>query len=300
MNTEAQSAVEPAVGRTTSWGNRSERVLLRLAALALLLAVWWAVALWIGTNIIPTPATVGDRLVNVVLHEEFVRHMTATVARVCIALAVSLSIATLLGIGMGLSRAVERFFDGLVLGGRVMPGLAWALIAVMVVGVSGRAPILAVALAVTPLLTLQIWEGTKALDRDLFQMARVFRVSAGRQLRQIVVPAIMPAIMGGAKLGLALSWKVTVLAELFGVRSGVGYEINRNFQIFSLDGVLAWALSFAVVMAAIEYGLIAPLYSRLTRWRSPGAGLPLSTRLLRQSAWSKRVSDTRASEVEMP
>lgn len=284
---------------TQSHGNhRAEGVLLRVLALVALLAVWWAAAGWIGSDIIPTPTAVAERLVNVVLHEEFVRHMTATVARVSIGLAVSLSIATLLGIGMGLNRHAERFFDGLVLGGRVMPGLAWALLAVMVVGVSGQAPILAVTLAVTPLLTLQIWEGTKALDRDLFQMARVFDVGRGRQLRQIVIPAILPSIMGGAKLGLALSWKVTVLAELFGVRSGVGYEINRNFQAYSLDGVLAWALTFAIVMAVIEYGLMAPLYSRLTRWRSAGASLPMSTRLLRQSAWSRRVTDTRVPEVE--
>lgn len=287
-------------GRNAATGLRVRPAVLRAVAVATMLAVWWASALWIGIDIIPTPDVVGHRLVNVVLHEQFVRHMTATVARVSIALAISLAIATVLGIAMGLSRAAERFFDGIVLGGRVMPGLAWALLAVMVVGVSGRAPILAVVLAVAPLLTLQIWEGTKALDRDLFQMARVFGVGGLGTLRHIVVPAIMPSIVGGAKLGLALSWKVTVLAELFGVRSGVGYEINRNFQIFSLDGVLAWALSFAAVMAMIEYGLIAPWYSHLTRWRRTGDRLPPTTRLLRQAAWSRRVADTRQKEVLIP
>lgn len=169
-------------------------------------------------------------------------------------------VATFLGVAMGLSNSAKRFFDGIVLGGRTMPGLAWALLAVMIVGVSSGAPILAVVLAVSPLLTLQLWEGTKALDRDLFRMARVFGVPRARQFREVVVPAILPSIVGGAKLGLALSWKVTVLAELFGVTSGVGYEISRNFQMFSLDGVLAWALSFAAVMALIEYGIIAPIY----------------------------------------
>ena len=271
----------------------AEPLVFRVAAFAGLLLAWWGLSQWIGTDIIPDPATVGARLVHVVVHENFLAHMTSTVARVLIGLALSLLVATVLGIGMGLSRSVERFFDGLVLGGRMMPGLAWALLAVMVIGVSGRAPILAVVLAVSPLLTLQIWEGTKALDRDLFQMARVFGVGRSRQLREVVIPAILPSIVGGAKLGLALSWKVTVLAELFGVTSGVGYEINRNFQIFSLDGVLAWALLFAMVMATIEYGLIAPLYSRLTRWRRSGAHLSVSARLLRQSAWFRRVADTR-------
>jgi NitT/TauT family transport system permease protein len=282
-----------------SLGTRSEPAALRLASVVCLLALWWIVSRWVGEDIIPGPAAVWERFVHVILHEDFALNLTATLARVLIGLALSLTVATMLGIAMGLNTSLERFFDGLVLGGRTMPGLAWALLALMVIGVSGRAPILAVVLAVSPLLTLQIWEGTKALDRDLFEMSRVFGVGRFRQLRQVIIPAILPSIVGGAKLGLALSWKVTVLAELFGVTSGVGYEINRNFQMFSLDGVLAWALSFALVMAIIEYGLIAPVYSWLTRWRRSGEHVPRIGRLLRQSAWFKRVSDTRDPKREL-
>ena len=275
-------------------------VLYRVGALLVLLGAWSAGSLWIGTDIIPQPLTVAARMVDVVLEEEFVRHMSATLFRVIAGLLLSLLVATLLGVVMGLSRSAERFFDVLVLTFRTMPGLAWALLAVMVIGVSGRAPILAVVLAIAPLLTLQIWEGTKALDRDLFRMASVFRVGRRRQFTEVVVPAILPSIVGGAKLGLALSWKVTVLAELFGVTSGVGYEISRNFQIFSLDGVLAWALLFALVMALIDYLLIAPLYTWLTRWRSTSEQLPVISRILRQAAWSRRVADTRDDRVVVP
>lgn len=272
-------------------------LLYRVGALAGLVAAWSAVSLWIGTDILPQPLTVAERMVNVVVEEEFVRHMTATLARVIAGLLLSLLVATVLGVCMGLSRSAERFFDLLVLSFRTMPGLAWALLAVMIIGISGRAPILAVVLAVSPLLTLQIWEGTKALDRDLFRMASVFRVGRRRQFSHVIVPAILPSIVGAAKLGLALSWKVTVLAELFGVNSGVGHEISANFQIFSLDGVLAWALLFALIMAVIEYTLIAPLYSWLTRWRRGSDELPILTRILRQATWSRRVADTRVGGV---
>lgn len=292
-----RTATAPQGGGGRSLVDRASPFLYRLGACVALLAAWSALSAWIGTDILPQPLAIGERLVRVVLEEEFVRHMSATLVRVVAGLLLSLLVATVLGVSMGLSRTAERFFDGLVLALRIMPGLAWALLAVMVIGISGRAPILAVVLAVSPLLTLQIWEGTKALDRDLFRMATVFRVGRRRQFTELVVPAILPSIVGGAKLGLALSWKVTVLAELFGVTSGVGYEISRNFQIFSLDGVLAWALSFALVMAIIEYALIAPLYSWLTRWRSTSSQLPVLTRMLRQASWSRRVTDTRVGPV---
>lgn len=248
-------------------GSVAEPVVLRLAAAVALLAVWWVSASWVGTDILPLPTAVAERLWSVWLHEDFLANLWVTLVRVVLGLVLSLAVAVVLGIAMGLARGAERFFDGIVLFGRSVPGLAWALLAVMVIGVSGWAPVLAVVLAVAPLLTLNVWEGTRALDRDLFGMARVFRVGRARQFRDVVVPAILPSIAGSAKLGLALSWKVTVLAELFGVSSGVGFEINRNFQIFEIDGVVAWALSFAVVMAVIEYGVIGPIYRRLTRWR---------------------------------
>lgn len=271
----------------------AEPLFLRAVSLVALLLVWEVGSRWIGQDILPGPGLVGDRLLHVVRHEEFARHMVATTARVLVGLAVSLSVATVIGIAMGLSRNAERFFDGLILVGRAMPGLAWALLALMVIGVSGRAPIFTAVLAVTPLLTLQVWEATKALDSDLFRMGRVFGASRSMMFRHVVVPATLPSMVGGAKLGLALSWKVVVLAELFGVTTGVGAEINRNFQVFSLDGVLAWALAFGVVMALVEYAVIGPIYTRLTRWRSPDGRLPLFERLLRQATWSRRVNDTR-------
>jgi NitT/TauT family transport system permease protein len=298
LSQPAAPSAPPAEQRSRSSTARLEPVLWRVGALLVFFAAWWALAVWVGANILPLPTTIAARLVQVLLYEDFLTHMSASLARVLVALLISLAVATLLGIAMGLSRSAERFFDGIVLGGRTMPGLAWALLAVMIVGVSDAAPVLAVVLAVAPLLTLQIWEGTKALDRDLFRMARVFGVSRGRQFREVVVPAILPSIVGGAKLGLALSWKVTVLAELFGVRSGVGFEISRNFQMFALDGVLAWALTFAAVMALIEYGVIAPLYRRLTRWRGAAGGpSPLARTLSRSLRGSRAVTPSNHAEA---
>lgn len=288
----ANQQSEARRSRAQKW-TKIEPVALRLISLGVLFLGWEALSRWLGGGILPGPLAVGQRMLEVVQDEEFSTHLVATTLRVLIGLACALTIATLLGILMGLNRNAERFFDGIILVGRVMPGIAWALLALMVIGVSGRAPIFTVILAVTPLLTIQVWETTKALDADLFRMGRVFGAGKGLMFRQVVVPAVLPSMVGGAKLGLALSWKVVVLAELFGVNTGVGAQINRNFQIFSLDGVLAWALAFGLVMACVEYLVIGPIYSWLTRWRSPNGRPPMFERILRQATWSRRVNDSR-------
>lgn len=181
-------------------------------------------------------------------------------------MAVTVVVATALGVAMGLNRRVERCFDVFVLVGRSIPGLVWALVSVMVVGLNNTAPVVAVVLTATPLVVLQIWEATKALEDDLFAMSRVFGVGRLRQLWQVAFPALMPSLVAGTKLGLALAWQVVILSELFGLGSGVGYEINQSFSNFDIAGVLAWTLSFSVLMAIIEYGVIGQVQSWLLRW----------------------------------
>jgi NitT/TauT family transport system permease protein len=250
-------------------GDRAGRskVAIRALAVVALFAAWYALTATLGDDVVPSPGTVGSRLWHVWTRERFAYNVWHTTVRVVLGMLGSLILALAVGVAMGLSRRLEQFFDLFILLGRTIPGVAWALLAVMIVGINDGAPVLAIVLAATPMVTVQIWQGTKSLDRDLLQMARVFRVRRLYALRHVVLPAIVPSIVGGAKLGLALSWQVVVLSELFGLSNGVGYEINQNFSDFSIAGVVAWTLSFTAIMAVLEFGILAPLENRVTRWR---------------------------------
>lgn len=239
---------------------------MRVLALAVLLGGWWAASAVVGGEIIPTPVAVAERIYHVWTAENFLLALGRTLQRVVLGMLGTLVLAMAVGISMGVSRRAARFFDIFVLLGRTIPGLVWALLAVMIIGISTYAPVLAVVLAITPMVTVQFWEGTRALDRELFEMAGVYQVGRYEQVRHILLPAMGPAAAAAGRLALSLSWKVVILAELFGVEHGVGAAIFRNFSVLSIDGVLAWTLSFAAVMAVIEFGILNPIYARLTRW----------------------------------
>lgn len=250
----------------------SGAVWLRVAAALAVLAVWWLASVLISGDVVPSPLVTAERLAELWRAGDFLGHVGHTLRRVGLGMLLTVALAIMLGVAMGRSRRAELFFDMPVLVGRTIPGLAWALMAVMVVGLNERAPVLAVVLTATPLVTVQIWEATKALDRDLFEMARVFRVAPADRLRHIVLPALAPEVVAGIKLGLSLGWQVVVLAELLGLGNGVGYQINESFSNFDVAGVLAWTLAFSAIMAFIEYGLIGALQRRMTRWR-PTTGI---------------------------
>jgi NitT/TauT family transport system permease protein len=73
--------------------------------------------------------------------------------------------------------------------------------------------------------------------------------------------------MAGMRLAFSLAWKVVVLVEVFGLSTGVGYALNSAFISQDVAAVLAWTLVFALVVAAIEYGLFQVVERRLTQWK---------------------------------
>ncbi|WP_375002397.1 ABC transporter permease [Aeromicrobium sp. CTD01-1L150] len=239
----------------------------RILAAAFALTVWWIVAHTVAVDVIPTPLETANRLGEIVTGGGFLSTVLLTLRRVFSGMVVTVLLALLLGIAMGRSARTNALLDTWVLIGRSMPALVWALVAVMVIGLNGWTPVVAVVLTALPLVVLTIRESAMALDHELFKMARVFRAGRVLQVTRILLPALLPSIVAGTKLGLTLAWQVVVIAELFGLGSGVGYEIHEAFSDFDIETVLAWVLAFSVVMAAIEYGLLGTMQRRLNRWR---------------------------------
>ncbi|HUG86971.1 MAG TPA: ABC transporter permease [Euzebya sp.] len=254
-----------SAGRWLGGRSVASNIVIKAASVVVLLLVWQLISATQG--LLPGPIAVGDRLINVVLHENYAFHLGKTMFRVLAGLLFSMVLATLIGIPMGLFRFAERFFETYVLVGLTIPGLAWALLAVMIVGINDWAPILAITVTTTPMIILNLWQGTKGIDMGVLEMSKAFRANRRLVIRHVVLPQLLPFLMAGVRLGLALAWKIVVLSELFGLSNGVGYQLNLNFASFSLDGVLAWTIAFTFVMGLIEFVVIRPIDKRVTRWR---------------------------------
>jgi NitT/TauT family transport system permease protein len=127
--------------------------------------------------------------------------------------------------------------------------------------------VVAIALSAAPALVLNVVQGMRALDPGLVEMAHVFRFDRRARLRHLWLPSLAPFLLSGARLGLSLSWKVIVLVEMFGMSSGVGYQLNQAFSAQDVAAVLAWTLLFAVAMGVLEYGVLRTVERRVTRWR---------------------------------
>jgi NitT/TauT family transport system permease protein len=140
--------------------------------------------------------------------------------------------------------------------------------------ISDLAAVFATAGVLIPILSQDFSQAAKNLDPHLSELASVFNIRPFARLRYIVLPQLLPAIFAVARYGLSLSWKVVIIAEVFGLSNGVGYQINYNYGLLRIDGVFAWTLVFAFIMFLIEYGLLYPLERYAFRWRHSIHNLP--------------------------
>jgi NitT/TauT family transport system permease protein len=93
-------------------------------------------------------------------------------------------------------------------------------------------------------------------------MSRAYGMPTGAALRQIVVPSFAPFLFAAARASFAASWKLAALAETFGGTTGVGVQIRKAFQGFSVVDMLAWMMFFVIFVLLIERVVLM----RLERW----------------------------------
>ena len=245
---------------------RSE-VPVRLLSLVSLLAIWELVARVVHSPLLPTAGTVMALLVEETRSGVLPREVGVTLFRVAVSFALAMVLGTALGLAMGRWRSLDRFLDSWLTALLNLPALVLIVLLYVWFGLNDEAAIAAVALNKLPATAVTIREGARALDRDLAEMAQVFRVAPGLRLRRIVLPQLYPYLFAASRSGLALIWKIVLVVELLGRSNGVGFEIQLYFQQFDVAHILAYSLAFMIVVQMIEWGVLNPLERRANRWR---------------------------------
>jgi NitT/TauT family transport system permease protein len=247
---------------------RTERqVLPGLITIGLGILVWQGISLFFLPVFFPGPAELLDRMIEIYGDPASYVVVGQTLLRIFEGFAISMLIGTALGLLMGLKRGVEIFFDSWIMVLLTVPAVCWAFLSVLWFGLSNVAPILTIVLIVFPFVVMNIWEGTKAVDRDLIGMGRAFKADRHLMLRKVIVPQLMPYIFSSLRIALSLSWKIALVAEAFGAGDGVGQEMINWFQDTRVDMMLAWGVSFMIVMVLVDLLVFRLWARRAFAWR---------------------------------
>lgn len=263
----AIKAARPAAQRLRPLRALAGRVLPGLLFCALLAGAWQYMAWSWNSPLVPRLDAIGDELARIVASGEAALQIGVTLGRIVAGVLLAFVIAFAIAFASVRNRFARAFFEPALLLGLTIPGLVWALLCVIWFGLSWKTSVVAIGLGVAPALAINIVQGLEAVDPLLIEAAHVFRLKNGQRLRHLWLPAILPFLLAGVRLGFSLAWKVVVLVEVFGLSTGVGYELNSAFISQNVAGVLAWTVAFSVIVAAIEYGAFQAAERRLTRWK---------------------------------
>ena len=259
-------ALPPRTQMSPTW-DAAKTVGLRVGSIVAMLIVWWLLTFFFPASLVPRPYETLLEVGSIVSSGSFFSEMGATLRRVGVGFGIAMLISIPLGILMGTVKSLENFFEPPVILGLTMPGLVWAVMAIMFFGLNETSAYAAVAVTILPMLAISLWQGTKSIEKDLIDMSTAFHASAWSKVVDVILPQLISHILAAIRYGLGLAWKVVVVVEMFGFSNGVGYQVVRGFNVFSMKQVMAWAITFLVVMIVIEFGIIGWLESRVTRWR---------------------------------
>jgi NitT/TauT family transport system permease protein len=268
-DTSAFSRELPALSRRKSgpFSQGIKDLALRVGSIFTLIFIWWVLSLFFPPTLIPKPSETFAEVVSIIGTGNFFTEMGSTLRRVGVGFGIAMIVSIPLGILMGTLRSLESFFEPPVILGLTMPGLIWAVLMIMFFGLTETSAYAAVAITIIPMLAISIWQGTKSIDKELIDMSKAFHAGAWSKVVDVILPQLISHILAAIRYGLGLAWKVVVLVEMFGLSNGVGYQVVRGFNVFSMKAVLAWTISFLVVMIIIEFGMIGWLERAVTKWR---------------------------------
>ena len=250
------------------------RPAIKAASFLTLLLLWSVISRVSGEEIFPGPLAVGASIA-----EDLVTgagpglhispyHIAVSLLRILCAFAIAMVVGSALGVLMGVNRVCESFLDNWIMVGLTIPGLCWALIALMWFGIHDASAVFAIVMVCLPFVVVNIWEGTKAVDKQLLDMARVFSASRRLILRKVIFPQLLPYVFAAVRYTFSVAWKIAVVAEVFGLSSGVGFMLNYWFGMFRIDKVLGWTATFTLIMLLAEAVLIKKAHARALRWRA--------------------------------
>ncbi|MFN2147490.1 MAG: ABC transporter permease [Anaerolineales bacterium] len=233
------------------------------------IALWWAIARWGGLPafILPSPQAVFLRFLAALRDGSLVRNSGATLFEVLGGLALGFSLATILGYGLAKSAALEKLLAPYIVASQSIPIVAIAPLLVIWFGPGRLSKVMISALIVFFPIIINTIVGVRSVPDDLYDLMRSLRANRWQIFTRLELPAAMPVLLGGLKIGATLSVIGAVVGEVVGADEGLGLLINIGRGVY--DTTLVYVAVFMLILMALTiYGCVTLLERMLLAWQA--------------------------------
>lgn len=185
---------------------------------------------------------------------------------------IGFAIAAVLGIGYGLiagrlwwiEKATAKIPQTLLL----IPGLAWIPVAILLFGIGEKPTIFMIAVSAFAPVAINVLSGIKQVDIPLIRAAEMMGAGKNTLFFKVLIPAALPSVLSGLRIGLGTGWRVLVAAEMVvGTGTGLGYSINQARWTLDYTSSFACIAVICGIGLLFEHGFLKQLEKRtIERW----------------------------------
>jgi NitT/TauT family transport system permease protein len=251
-----------------------------------LVLVWHVVSShgWVNPQALPPPEAVARKWVEYLLPQqpyagsgawldwlawafsgELVHDALGSMLRVLLGFAIGAGLALPLGLAMGASVHAYRLFNVLVQIVRPVPPIAYIPLSMLWFGLGNPPAVFLIALGAFFPVLINTIAGVRQVDGIYLRAARNLGASGATMFLRVILPAAVPSILAGVRIGIGTAFIVVIVAEMVAVNNGLGFRISEAREYFWSDKIIAGMITIGILGLAIDLAM-ERLNNHLLRW----------------------------------
>jgi NitT/TauT family transport system permease protein len=236
-------------------------------AIIVILLLWKLASLAIKNGLIlPAPERILIDFFRLISSSDFYIALGSTLIRGFLGFLIAFALAALIGVPAGIFRGFHDFFNPIIVLLRSTPVISFILLALIWFG-QDNVPVFIAILTMFPLLCKGFISGIKNTDKELVDMALVYKVRRGRILSGLYLPSLLPFLFNGMSNALGFGWRAVIIGEVLSQpRWGLGTEMQVAQTYLLVSKLICWSI-VAVIMAFLFEWVLGLIERRSLRWK---------------------------------
>lgn len=245
---------------------QKNRIITTISIL-ILLTIWKIVSIIYHSELIlPSPELTFLATIKLFTTKDFIYIIGSTIFRGIIGFILSFLLGVLLGIFAGINSSFHAFLKPILVTIRSTPVISLILLALIWFKVD-MVPVFIAFLTMFPFICTNVIDGIRNVDHDLVEMARIYKISQIKIVKEVYLPAITPFIFSGASSAMGFGWRAIIIGEVLSQpRYGIGTFMQTAQTYLLVNQVIAWTI-VAVLISYLFEIIIRKIEQRIVIWK---------------------------------
>lgn len=223
----------------------------------------------VNQSILPLPSNLLTVLVNIISDGTLFLHISVSLRRVLLGYFVGAGCGIILGVLLGLFPLAETLLNVILEIFRPIPILAWVPVLILWAGIGESSKIITIAIGSFWSVLLNTTDGVRNVDEKYKEVAKIYMKSKKDTVFSVILPAALPSIFTGLRIGVGSAWLSVIGAEMVAASSGLGYYITYNREVMKPARMYVGVFTVGVIGWIINM-LIRYIERRMLRWNTRG------------------------------